>query len=253
MILFFSGNGNSRFAANSLGRLLDEETRFIPDTNPYEVAFNGTSLGIVCPVYSWGIPPIVLDFVDRLNEGFVESASAADVWIVLTAGDETGNAPEMLEAALHRRGLTLRGGWSVIMPNTYVILPGFDVDSQEVAAKKLDGSKERLNYIAAHIKNRKFRFNYVRGKMANFKSGVIYPMFKTMGINPRKWHWTQECIGCGKCAAACPVGNVTMKGGHPEWGNDCTSCLACYHHCPTHAVEYGRRTVHKGRYTCHLK
>ena len=32
------------------------------------------------------------------------------------------------------------------------------------------------------------------------------------------------------------------------WGMDCTSCLACYHVCPQHAVQYGKRTKDKGQY-----
>ena len=31
-------------------------------------------------------------------------------------------------------------------------------------------------------------------------------------------------------------------------GNGLTSCLACYHVCPKHAVQYGRRTKRKGQY-----
>jgi len=29
---------------------------------------------------------------------------------------------------------------------------------------------------------------------------------------------------------------------------DCTSCLACYHVCPQHAVQYGKKTKGKGHY-----
>jgi len=39
-----------------------------------------------------------------------------------------------------------------------------------------------------------------------------------------------------------------MMGRKPVWGMDCTSCLACYHVCPQHAVQYGKRTKDKGQY-----
>ena len=38
------------------------------------------------------------------------------------------------------------------------------------------------------------------------------------------------------------------RGGGLCGGMDCTSCLACYHVCPKHAVQYGRRTKRKGQY-----
>ena len=34
----------------------------------------------------------------------------------------------------------------------------------------------------------------------------------------------------------------------PVWGDNCAMCLSCYHHCPKHAVEYGRQTMMKGQY-----
>lgn len=34
----------------------------------------------------------------------------------------------------------------------------------------------------------------------------------------------------------------------PVWGDNCTQCLACYHICPVHAVEYGKVTAKKGQY-----
>ncbi|MBR2290977.1 MAG: EFR1 family ferrodoxin [Prevotella sp.] len=56
------------------------------------------------------------------------------------------------------------------------------------------------------------------------------------------------CIKCGKCAKVCPVDNIT--GTPPEWQHNgrCTSCLACYHYCPVHAINYGERTRKRGQY-----
>lgn len=58
--------------------------------------------------------------------------------MVCTCGDETGEAPQMFQKALEERGLKSLGFWSVIMPNTYVLLPGFDVDLDEIENYKID-------------------------------------------------------------------------------------------------------------------
>ena len=55
------------------------------------------------------------------------------------------------------------------------------------------------------------------------------------------------CIDCGLCEKVCPVGNITVTD-RPVWGGNCTQCLACYHVCPVHAVEYGKMTGKKGQY-----
>jgi ferredoxin len=56
------------------------------------------------------------------------------------------------------------------------------------------------------------------------------------------------CTQCGKCQRVCPVANI--KGTPPEWLHNgrCTCCLACYHHCPVHAINYGNITRKRGQY-----
>lgn len=248
MIFYFSGTGNSGYVAKELGRHLDEKVVKITDLSPECACFEGSSLGFVFPVYSWGVPPLMNSYVLSLSETFIEAAGKYPVWMVCVCGDETALAPEMLKNVLGRRGLKLSGGWSVIMPNNYVILPGFNVDSKDVEKDKLEKAPDTVSRIAQRISSGNWEENYTRGSMQRIKSKMIYPLFKKWGIFPSKWHSTGSCIGCGKCEKACPVGNVKMSGNKPVWSSDCVSCLACYHICPKHAVQYGKATQHKGQY-----
>ncbi len=254
MILYFSGTGNSRFVARRLGDYLNEELCLITQTDPSDVEFTGSDLIFVFPIYSWGIPPVVLDFISRLTDGFCRHVKAAGsrVIMVCTCGDDVAKAPEMFGKAVKERGLDLSGAWGVIMPNNYVLLPGFDVDSKRIEERKLEDSHERIKHISERIRQGIMEIDVVRGSYSGIKSKIIYPLFKRWGIFPSQWHWTSECVGCEKCFAVCPVGNIEMRGGHPFWHDNCVSCLACYHNCPVHAVAYGHSTQHKGQYVCPL-
>lgn len=253
MIFWFSGTGNSRYVATSLGKHLEEDICFLLDSLSGLDFTDSKSIGFVFPIYSWGIPPNVLKRVEDVIRSNLSILGNKPIWIVCTCGDETALAPEMFESLLQKYDLKLNAGWNVIMPNNYVLLPGFNVDSKELERKKLDDSQSAIQEIAQKIKGCKWEKRYIRGSMPKLKSKIIYPLFKKWGIFPSKWRWTTECVQCGKCASVCPIHNIKLKGGHPSWKNKCISCLACYHICPVHAIEYGKITHNKGQYFCKRK
>lgn len=246
MILYFSGTGNSRFVANRLAGMIGAEAIEILKAD-FSKPFSGKSLGFVFPVYSWGIAPMLLDIIkNKIPQEWFESADR--VWCALTCGDETGLAHRMLMKAIRKRGVEVESVWSVEMPNTYVLLPGFDVDPKNTEKLKLRISRLYTDVIYDGLEDSEKGVFVNVGKFAWFKTKLIYPLFKRWGISTKKWHSTAACIGCGKCAGACPLGNVDMKDGAPRWGKNCCSCLACYHVCPRHAVAYGKITAKKGQY-----
>jgi len=57
-------------------------------------------------------------------------------------------------------------------------------------------------------------------------------------------------VGCGKCELRCPLNNIKLKKHHPVWGKKCTHCMACIANCPVEAIEYGKTSHGKRRYTC---
>lgn len=251
MIFYFSGTGNSKYCAQVLAERLDDIS-----INLCSVDFNSLNIdyskgvGFVFPVYAWGVPPIVLEFIKRLPEKLVSELKENDVkvWMVATCGDDTGETDKMMASALDKRGLCLSGVWSVTAPNIYVLLPGFDVDSDEVRINKIKALDERLSHIVALIKKGEWATDIHRGSMSWLKTAVVYPLFTKWGMAYKKWHVTDACTGCGLCAQACPVNNIIMKDGRPVWGKDCLSCVSCYHECPHHAIEYGSATKGKGQY-----
>lgn len=255
MVFYFSGTGNSTFVATTLANFLGLKLCFIPETDPLTLNDDNERVLIIFPVYSWGVPPLVLQFISEVNPAFWNNhkAKGLPVDCVMTCGDEVAMAPEMIEKVMAKVGVRLESIRSVTMPNNYVLLPGFDVDTKELEKKKLDRCEGRILEIAQALNRGEKGIDVVRGSWPRLKTKVVFPLFKKWGVFPKKWRYTETCISCGKCSRICPMLNVRMQNGHPEWGSRCCSCLGCYHICPVHAVEYGRETVKKGQYLFPLK
>ena len=45
-----------------------------------------------------------------------------------------------------------------------------------------------------------------------------------------------NCLGCGCCADACPMGCISMDDGVAYIGSDCIGCGVCEGQCPADAI-----------------
>lgn len=258
MILYFSGTGNSKHVALTLSKILDERVMAMtPDMRSgMQIQHPDTRIIWVFPIYSWGVPPYVMDVIKGIN--LTDKSSVHIHHAVVTCGDDCGLADRMWRRAINKRGWSDGAILSVQMPNNYVAMMGFDVDSKELETEKLANSSARITHVAETIleceKSETRITDIVHGNYAWIKTRVIYPWFKRYAMGPEKFSVTESCISCGKCADMCPLGNISMKKDnsgdkrHPEWGKDCAGCLGCYHTCPVHAIDYAHATNGKGQY-----
>ncbi|MCM1349179.1 MAG: EFR1 family ferrodoxin [Firmicutes bacterium] len=246
MILCFSACGNTALVAKRLGELLNENVVSITNSTPLTVdAANQQRIIWAFPIYSWGLPTIVRNFIKNV---VLANADNMSHFMVATCGDDAGLADQMWRKELRLRGWHPRSAHTVIMPNTYVALPGFDVDPPTLTKTKLHNASERIAKVAHAIKCNSGINSITRGKAAWIKTRLIYPLFMKFLCSPRPFRSSVQCNGCGTCSCACPMGNIDIVNGHPVWSNRCVMCLACYHRCPQKCISYGSRTTGKGHY-----
>lgn len=245
MILYFSGTGNSRLVAERLAAFLGETLCSI-DNESMGCRIGDGTLGIVCPVYAWGLPRIVEAFIKRLRAD--AGSRPRYVWAVFTCGDDIGYTDTCLDKALRasRLGAGLDVAFSVAMPNTYVCLPGFTVDTPEVAARKVEQTLQALPQIAGRLKAQTGQGEVVRGACAWLKTYVLRPLFNAFLVSDKPFRSGEACTGCTLCAQQCPTRDIRMDGGRPIWlHRDCTQCLRCFHQCPQRAIDWGSSTEGK--------
>lgn len=252
MVFYFTGTGNSLWVARALSRAFDEPMVSIAEVlkerkDEYACPLReDEKVFFVFPVHSWGPAVLVLRLIERLK---LTGYQGQPVYSVSTCGDEAGYTTRRMRKSLERRGIRLTAGYSVQMPNNYILLPGFSVDPKELEQQKLQAAEGRVASIVEAIRRQKADGLDEIGRMPALKSYGIYPLFAHWAIGRNSFRVTEACIACGLCAKVCPTGTITVgTDGRPEWSDSCVQCVACIHRCPVRAIEYGKETVKKGRY-----
>ncbi|WOZ83867.1 EFR1 family ferrodoxin [Segatella copri] len=273
MIFYFSGTGNTKWAASKLASATHEDLISIApymraDDSSHTLAEpfilkENERLGFVFPVHGWRVPKLVREFIGKMKVQRAEPDAAGSLpftYCVCTAGDSIGLTIENLNEVISQNpslqalGITkVSSSYSLIMPESYVGLPFMDVDTKEKEIWKKSKSAQELAVICEEIFDRKEGVSQlVKGPIPWFFTKVVGGFFENVFITDKRFHVEKDkCVKCGICANVCPVGDI--KGGHgeyPEWlhHKDCLTCFTCYHHCPHHAIEFGKQTQKKGQY-----
>ncbi len=245
MVLYFSGTGNSKYAASLIAEALGEESVDIGERlkkkNNAPIA-SCEHLVFVVPTYAWKIPRPVEQWILE-----TEFAVGQKSWFVMTCGGDVGGSEKYIRLLCEKKKLEFMGLCPVSMPDNYVAL--YDVTSDEEAKEKVAAAVPVIKGAAKKVALGEQFEKCKSTAYGNLMSGVVNTVFYSAFVKTKKFKVTSKCTGCRKCVSLCPLGNIGLDGEKPLWGNDCTHCMACISYCPTQAIEYGKRTVGKKRYT----
>ncbi len=240
MIFYFTGTGNSLFAAKALAGEGEEVISMIDalrsKTFRYALKDN-EPLGFVFPVYFYTVSDPVLEFIRNLT---VENAGF--VYAVIPCGASIGPAGRFLQSELKKRGLELQRVDPLVVPDGALIF--YDIDPPEKMALQLEAAEKELVRIRQAVDRRVA--GEIRGSVLAAKAGLV-AYHACMSTKP--FYAGEACIHCRKCASLCPSEAIRMVDGRPVWAKSkCLKCCGCINRCPVSAIQYGKRTVSRGRY-----
>lgn len=248
MIFFFTGTGNSRYIADRLAEATGDRLVSMPEameTRSFTLE-QGEKLGFVFPVYFYGLPSFVLDFMYSVDVAMSEDTY---IYLVLNCGGSTGAAGKSFSRLCEARGWKLSYTDSVIMPDNYI--PMFSAPSAEKTEKILDAADPEISRIAGSvISGAEGDHNGHKGRLPGLVSSILYPFYDSSRHTSQFVCDAGACLRCGKCAEDCPDKAITIAGdGTPQWTKDsCVFCMRCINMCPAACIDYGSATRRKGRY-----
>lgn len=243
MIFYFSATGNSRHAAKRIAEATGDRAVSITDclkNGQFNIAAKDSeTVGFIAPVYNFGLPVTVTDFIKRLN-----LSGGSYVFTLVTFGGFSGGASKMIKSLLKEKEIKTDAQYSVRMPDTWT--PAYDVSDKEKVAETNRKADEKIGRIIDKIvRKAKGNFDSRRIPFGDKFYGGYEEMRKTSTLSV-----SNDCIGCGLCAEQCPTESIEIQSGKPVWVRDkCAMCLGCLHHCPVFAIQRGSKTAVHGQYT----
>jgi ferredoxin/flavodoxin len=241
-LYYFSGTGNTYLACET----------FVEEVKNYGFAVNlicmekadpakinkNNILGLAFPVAMCFSYPFVFDFIRALPK-----VNGTKVFMFATMGGSAWGMEAKLKKILSAKGFNPVASATAIMPSNIFVI----ADEEKNKIIRAKGLREIRDFASAFAMGDAVwksggllslcSYMFYRAATATWKVGWMQRLFN----NKLK---ADTCTKCGRCAALCPVGNITYKNGLPEFGVKCQYCMRCVSYCPTGAIK--SRFIFKG-------
>ena len=221
-IFYFSSTGNSLYIAKRIGDSFSESVFFIPH---YQGGFDQfQDIVIVSPVYSFGLPKHVYDFLITLPK-------TPAIYVVLNYGGMMGGADYYTYQLAKTHKVNIRAVYAVKMPENFTLTFSTPQLYNRMILKSAEKKTERL------IDRIKSKQEHLPSKKKTNEAAYEK--------NKANWHLLaadfsvkDNCTKCKKCIRLCPVENIAIVEDKIRFSDKCVACLGCYHRCPQKAIVY---------------
>ena len=244
--IYFSGTGNSRYALEVFLRKYDETAEILALEDERVVSYIESNEEIVFAysVQYSNIPKMVQDFVGKNWSVWKDKK----IYIIATMGLFSGDGAGILARRLQKYGAKITGGLHLKMPDSVADVKALkrpiekNRELMRIAEQKIDRAVKDMK----HGKPTQDGIGFW-SHMAGLFGQRLYFYHKTKHYTDKVKIDREKCVGCGKCAKACPMKNLSMAHDFAVAQEKCTMCYRCINMCPKQAITLlGKKVVDQG-------
>lgn len=233
LTLFFSGTGNSKFAAELFAAEMGGECLSIEaDAGFSSLLMAADAVAFVYPVYASRPPRILREFILEHKSGLADKKLV----ILCTQMGFSGDGARCLTDLFDKNAYRVLYAEHLMMPNNINNLAIFPRTPEARVTKLKERAKNSVRRVARNIrvgvvKKRGFS---LFSRLLGLLQGAFAPRIERMAMDAVTVG--EECTGCGLCAERCPMRNLVMENGKAAAQGNCTGCYRCINLCPAKAI-----------------
>ncbi|SHJ38805.1 hypothetical protein SAMN02745975_01968 [Geosporobacter subterraneus DSM 17957] len=246
ILYYFTGTGNSLRIAQVMQSMFQKEGLKVSLLNIAEektllLDLNHAIVGFCYPVYSFGMPRIVKNFMEKMPK-----ASGTEVFLGATNGGGIGSAVIQGWKLLEKKGYVLLDSESIEMPNNYVV--GRIPEEEECRKQVRAGEAKAEAFVQRLLAGGTKHIAKTGGLKGLLMAAASRGFTRYLPSMAKKFHTDENCNECGYCETICPTKSIILMEGEPKWLDTCEQCFRCINYCPRESIQTYGKTKGKRRY-----